>query len=68
MEYRYRFGFNLRRFRDRFGTTRWSIFSLIQFSKFPDKTHRDRPVVSDTTLIGRNDSPLLVGPDEQKGS
>lgn len=67
MEFYCRFGFSWRRFRDRFGTTRWSMFSLLQFSKFPDKARRDRPVVSDTTLTGRNDSPLLVGPDERKG-
>lgn len=64
MEFYCRFGFSWRRFRDRFGA-RWSIFSLVLESS--RKESRDRPVVSDTTLIGQNDSPLLVGSDERKG-
>ena len=67
MRCRFQFGSDLFCFRHRFGTTRWSVFSLMQFSKFPDKESRDRPVVSDATLIGQNDSPLLVGSDERKG-
>lgn len=67
MRYLWRFGFDLHRFRDRSGTTRWSVCSFLQFSKFPDKAGRDSPVISQTTLVGRNDSPLLMGPDEPQG-
>lgn len=35
--------------------------------EFPDKAGRDSPVISQTTLVGRNDSPLLMGPDEPQG-
>lgn len=66
MGYLFQFKFELRRFRNRFGTARWSMFSFFQFSKFPDKAGWDSPVISQTTLVGRNDSPLLMGPDEWK--
>lgn len=66
MQYLCRFGFGLHRFRDRFGATRWSGFFSFQFSKFPDKAGRDSPVISQTTSVGQNDSPLLMGPDERK--
>lgn len=64
MEFYCRFGFSWRRFRDRFGT-RWSKFSLVLESS--RKESRDSPVVSGTTLIGQNDSPLLAGLGERKG-
>lgn len=65
MKYSFQFRFNLRHFRNQFGTAQWSAFSFIQFSKFPDKPYRDRPVVSEATLVGPTDSPLLVGHYDQ---
>lgn len=60
MEIHHRLGVTWRRFRDRFGG-RSFMFSLILESS--RKEYRDSPVVSGSI----KDSPLLVGPDEQKG-
>lgn len=59
MEIHHRLGVTWRRFCDRFGG-RSFMFSLILESS--RKESRDSPVVSGSI----NDSPLLVGPDEQK--
>lgn len=64
MESHRRFGVTWRSFRDGLGARSFMVSLIFESSR---KESRDRPVVSDTTLIGRNDSPLLVGPDEQKG-
>ena len=65
-----KFGLTLRKSYDRLGpwtTEVWSMFSLT-LARVPRDINRDRPVVSETELIGRNDSPSLVGPNKGERS
>ena len=68
MEFYLSFAIGWRRFCDRLGSRSaevWSIFSM-NIRRISRNGYRDRPVVSETKLIGRNDSPSLMGPNERK--
>ena len=65
-----KFGLTLRKSYDRLGlwtTEVCSMFSLT-LTRVPRGVNRDRPVVSETELIGRNDSPSLMGPGKGERS
>ena len=68
MELRFSFALGWRRFCDRLGsrsTEVWSILS-INIRRISRNVYRDRPVVSEIKLIGRDDSPSLMGSSEQE--
>ena len=70
MELHFSLAFGWRRFCDRFGlrsTEVWSILSM-NIRRISRNEYRDRPVVSETKLIGRKDSPSILGANEQKST